>query len=79
MYLSDVEQGGGTNFPQLDFTVTPKKGRAVLWPSVFDSDPMKKDGRYMHQALPVVEGTKYGANGWIHMHDYLEAQSKGCN
>ena len=75
----DVEAGGGTNFPQLDITVMPKKGRALLWPSVLDSNPMKKDGRMMHQALEVEEGIKYAANGWIHMHDYVTAQAKGCS
>ena len=78
-YLSDVEKGGGTNFPQLDITVEPKKGRALLWPSVYDSDPMKMDSRFYHQALDVVEGTKYAFNGWIHMYDYVTPQSKGCN
>lgn len=79
LYLSDVEKGGGTNFPQLDITVEPKRGRALLWPSVLDSDPMAKDGRMMHQALEVIEGTKFAANGWIHMFDYLAPQEAGCN
>lgn len=35
-YLNDTEEGGGTRFPELDITVTPKRGRAVLWPSVYD-------------------------------------------
>ncbi len=38
-YLSDVQSGGGTHFPLLNITVAPKRGRAVLWPSMFDSDP----------------------------------------
>jgi len=38
VYLSDVEAGGGTRFTDLGITVTPKLGRAVLWPSVLDSD-----------------------------------------
>ena len=49
LYLSDVEEGGGTNFPNLDVTVTPKKGSAVLWPSVKDHDPTKQDIRTRHQ------------------------------
>jgi prolyl 4-hydroxylase len=79
LYLSDVEAGGGTNFPQLDLTVEPKRGRALLWPSVLDSDPMSKDSRMHHQALEVIEGTKFAANGWIHMYDYVTPQSNGCN
>ena len=79
LYLSDVEAGGGTNFPQLDLTVDPEKGRALLWPSTLDSDPMKIDSRMMHQALEVEEGVKFAANGWIHMFDYKTPQSNGCN
>jgi len=70
---------GGTNFPQLDITVLPKRGKALLWPSVYNSDPMKMDSRTYHQALPVEEGTKFAFNGWIHQFDYVTPQSKGCN
>jgi prolyl 4-hydroxylase len=63
LYLNDVEEGGGTNFDELDITVMPKRGRALLWPSVLDSDPDQKDERTTHQALPVGKGSiKYGAN-----------------
>ena len=48
--------------------MTPKKGRAVLWPSVYSSDPMNVDRRTRHQALPVEAGLKFGANAWIHMY-----------
>jgi prolyl 4-hydroxylase len=79
LYLSDVDAGGGTNFPNLDITIMPKRGRALLWPSVLDSNPFNKDGRLMHQALPVEAGVKYAANGWIHMYDYQTPQKEGCN
>lgn len=79
LYLSDVEEGGGTDFPDLDITIMPKRGRALLWPSVLNDDPMKKDGRMRHQALPVEKGLKYAANAWIHMYDYLTPQLSGCN
>jgi hypothetical protein len=71
LYLSDVEAGGGTEFPQLGHTITPKVGRAVLWPSVYDSDPNEIDPRTNHAALPVEAGTKFAANGWVHLYDYL--------
>ncbi len=48
--------------------MTPKKGRAVLWPSVYNSEPMNKDPRTKHGALPVEAGLKFGANAWIHMY-----------
>lgn len=60
MYLNDVEEGGGTKFTNLGITVQPKKGAALLWPSVQDQRPHDKDERTMHAALPVKKGVKYG-------------------
>lgn len=45
LYLSDVSEGGETSFPQLDIHVQPRRGRAVLWPSVLNSDPYEIDTR----------------------------------
>mmetsp|Transcript_13489 Transcript_13489/g.19441 ORF Transcript_13489/g.19441 Transcript_13489/m.19441 type:complete len:132 (+) Transcript_13489:876-1271(+) len=78
LYLSDVEAGGGTRFTSLGHTVLPKKGRALLWPSVLDSNPSKQDGRTMHEAMQVEAGTKFAANGWIHLYDYISPQERGC-
>jgi hypothetical protein len=60
MYLNDVPEGGGTRFNNLDLTVKPKKGAALIWPSVQDQRPHDKDERTMHEAMPVIEGVKYG-------------------
>mmetsp|Transcript_21047 Transcript_21047/g.31193 ORF Transcript_21047/g.31193 Transcript_21047/m.31193 type:complete len:336 (-) Transcript_21047:306-1313(-) len=78
VYLNDVEEGGETHFPKMNKTVTPKQGRAVLWPSVLDEDPSKEDKRTVHTALPVLKGTKYGANAWIHMRDFKTPHNVGC-
>lgn len=77
-YLDDVEEGGGTNFPELNLTVTPKRGRAVLWPSVYDHDPNIADPRTEHAAMPVIKGVKYGANAWIHQRDFKGPHRNGC-
>jgi prolyl 4-hydroxylase len=79
MYLNDVEEGGGTQFPHLGLTVQPKRGQAVIWPSVLDEDPHKKDVRTEHTALPVIKGVKYGANAWIHQRDFKTPNRSGCN
>ena len=79
LYLNDVEAGGGTEFPGLNLTVMPKKGKAVIWPSVLDSDPNVKDGRTEHGALPVEAGIKYGANAWLHQRDFKDTFARGCS
>ena len=81
MYLSEVEEGGGTHFNRIGdagTTVLPKKGRAVLWPSVLNEDPTEMDPLTEHEALPVISGTKYGANVWIHQRDYKTPGRNGC-
>ena len=79
----EEDAGGGTNFPYVDpsdpdFAIQPKKGRAVLWPSVLNENVIESDGRTLHQALPVTKGVKYGANAWIHLRDYKNNGIKGC-
>ena len=39
LYLSAVEDGGETRFTRLNISVTPRKGSAVVWPSVMSDDP----------------------------------------
>ena len=78
LYLNDVEEGGGTKFSELDITVQPKKGSALLWPNVLDEDPMEKDKRTFHEALPVIKGTKYGGNAWIHSEDFQTPFNLKC-
>jgi hypothetical protein len=63
----DVEEGGETNFPRIDIAVKPKKGRAVLWPSVMDDNLLQQDARTHHEAKPVIKGMKLAANAWIHL------------
>ena len=82
MYLNGNEdsglEGGGTSFPRVGITVTPKKGRAALWSSVLNEDPHRKDPRTDHTALPVTKGVKYGANAWIHQRDFMTPNRRGC-
>ncbi len=79
MYLSDVEEGGETEFAKLGIKATPKKGRALLWPSTFDDRPLVQDHRTFHEAKPVIRGLKHAANLWIHQHDFKKAHRLGCS
>jgi prolyl 4-hydroxylase len=69
LYLNDVEGGGGTRFDELGVAFEPRKGMALVWPSMTD-DLAEMDDWTWHEALPVSRGTKYGANTWIHLRDY---------
>jgi prolyl 4-hydroxylase len=78
LYLSDVEEGGETYFNNLDLAVKPKKGRALVWPSVRDDEPDFWDDRMFHEAKAVVKGKKHAANHWIHLYDYQTPNKWGC-
>lgn len=80
LYLNDVEEGGGTRFPTLNggLTVLPKRGRALIWPSVLDEDPHMKDARTQHEALATIKGRKYAANAWLHQRNYRRAHLNAC-
>jgi 2OG-Fe(II) oxygenase superfamily len=78
LYLSNVEEGGETQFNQLGIMVKPKLGRALVWPSVLDDQPDFWDDRMYHEAMPVIRGEKYAANHWIHLNDYDGPNRWGC-
>ena len=68
--LDSSNAGGETHFPELEIKVPPKRGRMVLWANIRDDDPSQLDERVMHEALPVLEGEKRGAQYWIYQYDY---------
>lgn len=79
VYLSSVEEGGHTEFPRLGLKVKPERGAMLIWPSVFDHDPTRADRRTDHGALPVVSGTKFSANVWVHLGPFMVAHHVGCD
>ena len=79
LYLSDVDEGGGTYFPYINITVKPKRGSAVWWPHGKPTNPRAKDDRTHHEAQPVIVGKKYAANYWIHGDDFKNAMASACD
>ena len=85
LYLSDVEEGGGTKFPYIrgedgePLVVQPKKGSAVWWPHGMQHNLWQQDDRTHHEAMPVIKGLKRAANYWIHGRDFKLAMASGCD
>ena len=63
LYLNDVEEGGETYFPKLNFSVFPKKGMAVYF-EYFYNNPMLNE-LTLHGGAPVVQGEKWIATQWV--------------
>jgi len=57
LYLNDDYVGGELYFKNFDLTIKPKQGMLLLFPSNY---------AYQHQALQVMEGTKYALVTWLH-------------
>jgi hypothetical protein len=77
--LSDVPQGGAMGFPDMDWlSIPPKKGQLLIWPNVLSSDLSKSRKDMSNEALPVLEGEKYGIHTWVRLYDYEEAERQGC-
>jgi hypothetical protein len=55
-YLNDVEEGGETNFPDIEYSVKPKRGRMLFFPCQY---PLR------HEGLIPISNDKYIINTFI--------------
>lgn len=63
IYLNDVPEGGGTEFPRLGVTVAPERGKAVKF---LNCDALgKPNPETLHAGLPVVHGEKWLVTLWF--------------
>ncbi|HEY8609559.1 MAG TPA: 2OG-Fe(II) oxygenase [Noviherbaspirillum sp.] len=69
MYLSDVEQGGGTSFPKAGLQVQPKKGGAVFFNNTDEYG--EPDQMSLHAGEPVEKGVKVVATKWMRQRAYV--------
>ena len=65
MYLSDVEGGGWTQFPDLNVEFTPMKGAALLFPALDQKGSLFRPS--LHWGRPVTSGEKWIATKWIRL------------
>jgi prolyl 4-hydroxylase len=62
VYLSDVEDGGATEFPYLDYSNWPQRGSLLVWNNISpDGEP---NIMTLHAGNQVVRGTKYIITKW---------------
>ncbi|MHA7872184.1 MAG: prolyl hydroxylase family protein [Hyphococcus sp.] len=55
LYINDEFEGGRLIFPNCGFTIVPRRGLLVAFPS---------DWRYIHGAYPVTKGIRYAIVSW---------------
>jgi len=62
IYLSEVEDGGVTEFVRIGVSVPPQRGLLLVWNNAAPDGSPNWDT--MHAAQPVVSGTKYVITKW---------------
>jgi hypothetical protein len=67
IYLNDNHSGGELDFKRLSYTLKPKAGMLVGFPS---------DVRYEHMAKPVISGRRYSLASWATVTDVERVQAE---
>lgn len=62
-WLSDIEEGGATDFPMLGVAFPPQAGTLLVWNNMLPGGA--PNAAVMHAGTPVVRGTKYVFTKWF--------------
>lgn len=68
IYLSDQCEGGETNFPDINVSVKPEIGKAILFWNTRDSIPIQES---RHSGCIIKKGCKWIAQQWVHSVPYM--------
>jgi len=69
LYLSNVDEGGGTSFPNLDMEVRPKKGRMLIYHNCHEGSSVRHADS-LHGGMSVLRGEKWACNLWFRERTY---------
>lgn len=67
-YLSDVEEGGATEFTRIGLTVRPQRGALLVWNNALPDGLPNWDT--MHAAHPVLRGSKHVITKWYRTREW---------
>lgn len=71
LYLNDVEEGGGTSFPNLDMEIRAQKGRMVVFHNCHEGSAVRHPDS-LHGGMPVLKGEKWACNFWFRELEYQD-------
>eukprot|EP01006_Ploeotia_vitrea_P008996 TRINITY_DN2124_c0_g1_i1.p1 TRINITY_DN2124_c0_g1~~TRINITY_DN2124_c0_g1_i1.p1 ORF type:complete len:312 (+),score=54.15 TRINITY_DN2124_c0_g1_i1:213-1148(+) len=67
-WLTDVEEGGATTFPEVNVTIYPKKSNAIVWWNVDENNNGAANA--LHGGDPPIKGDKWVAVLWMHEREF---------
>ena len=68
IYLNEPEEGGETNFPELDQSIKPKKGMALVWENLNEDGSGNTD--FLYECSEVKLGKQYIITSWWRENEY---------